>query len=81
MNSKKLITLENFNLPNFKMTENTPIKFIFDVGMVIGPAIGYGYQYILIRRRKSIGTFSIDICGILLFANITRLNFYLFKKY
>ncbi len=49
--------------------------------MAICPVLGYVSQYRLIRRSKSVGTFSIDICGILLFANILRLNFYIFKKY
>lgn len=57
------------------------MNVLFDAGMVIGPVIGYIYQYKLIRSKQSVGTFSIDVCGILLFANITRLNFYIFKKY
>jgi hypothetical protein len=49
--------------------------------MAVGPVIGYVHQYHIIRKSKSVGTFSIDICGILLFANILRLNFYVFQKY
>jgi hypothetical protein len=49
--------------------------------MAIGPILGYVSQYRLIKFTKSVGSFSIDICGILLFANILRLNFYIFKQY
>jgi hypothetical protein len=49
--------------------------------MAVGPILGYVSQYRLIKFTKSVGSFSIDICGILLFANILRLNFYIFKQY
>lgn len=49
--------------------------------MAIGPVLGYLHQYYIISKSKTIGSFSIDICGILLFANILRLNFYVFTKY
>ena len=49
--------------------------------MAVGPIMGYVSQYMLIKASKSVGSFSIDICGILLFANILRLNFYIFKQY
>ncbi len=49
--------------------------------MAVGPVLGYVHQYYVIASSKSTGTFSIDICGILLFANILRLNFYVFTKY
>lgn len=57
------------------------MNILFDVGMAVGPVIGYLYQYRLIFINQTTGTFSIDICGILLFANILRLNFYLFQPY
>ena len=57
------------------------MNILFDVGMAVGPVIGYIYQYRLIQLKQTVGTFSIDICGILLFANIMRLNFYIFKRY
>jgi hypothetical protein len=57
------------------------VKNIFTQAMAVGPVIGYVHQYHIIRKSKSVGTFSIDICGILLFANILRLNFYVFQKY
>jgi hypothetical protein len=49
--------------------------------MATGPVLGYLHQYFLIKLDQSVGTFSIDICGILLFANILRLEFYLFQHY
>jgi hypothetical protein len=49
--------------------------------MVIGPILGYLSQYRLIKLTKLVGSFSIDICAILLFANVLRLNFYLFNRY
>ena len=67
---------------------STVFKLAFDIGifnltpgMAIGPILGYVYQYRLIHKTKSVGSFSIDICGILLLANILRLNFYLFKRF
>lgn len=53
----------------------------FNRGMAIGPIVGYVFQYRLIKLTRAVGSFSIDICGILLFANILRLNFYLFHRY
>jgi hypothetical protein len=49
--------------------------------MAIGPITGYVYQCRLITQRKSVGTFSINICGMLLFCNILRIGFYFFNKY
>ena len=49
--------------------------------MAVGPVVGYVHQFYVICKSKSVGSFSIDICGILLFANILRLNFYIFEKY
>ena len=54
---------------------------LYSLAMAVGPVLGYVHQYYIIQRSKSVGTFSIDICGILLFANILRLNFYIFEKY
>ena len=57
------------------------MNILFDVGMAVGPVMGCVHQYRLIHISQNMGTFSTDICGILLFANIMRLNFYLFKRY
>lgn len=52
-----------------------------DSGMAVAPVTGYVLQYRLILLNKSVGAFSPDICLVLLFANITRLNFYIFRQY
>ena len=52
-----------------------------DIGMAIAPVTGYVLQYRLILKNQSVGAFSIDICLVLLFANILRVNFYLFEQY
>lgn len=49
--------------------------------MATAPITGYIMQYRLILLNKSVGAFSIDICLVLLFANIMRLNFYIFRQY
>jgi solute carrier family 66, member 2 len=51
------------------------------LGMATAPVTGYIMQYRLILLNKSVGAFSIDICLVLLFANIMRLNFYIFRHY
>ena len=50
-------------------------------GIAVGPVIGYFYQYYLIRKNNSVGTFSINLCGALLFCNILRLGFWFFNHY
>ena len=54
---------------------------IINVGIAVGPVIGYVYQYFLIKKRKSVGTFSINLCGVLLFCNILRIGFFFFSRY
>lgn len=44
--------------------------------MVVAPILGFIPQYNMIRVTKSLGTFSIDICAILLIANILRIYFW-----
>lgn len=44
--------------------------------MVFAPVLGYIPQYNLIKETKSLGSFSIDICAILLIANILRIYFW-----
>lgn len=38
--------------------------------------MGYFSQINLIKREKSVGNFSLDVCAILLFANILRICFW-----
>ncbi|KAM3128680.1 hypothetical protein pb186bvf_019248 [Paramecium bursaria] len=50
-------------------------------GIVIGPLLGYVAQYNLIRKSKSVGSFSTDVCAILLIANILRVFFWYYKRF
>lgn len=52
------------------------LNFCVDVGMIIGPTSGYFFQYNLIRRTKSLGSFSTYTCAILIFSNILRIYFW-----
>jgi len=52
------------------------LNFCVDVGMIIGPISGYFFQYKLIKKTKSIGTFSTYTCAILIFSNILRIYFW-----
>lgn len=61
---------------------------LFDVGMpiinqamAVCPVTGYVLQYRMIHRHESVGAFSIDICLVLLVANILRLNYYPFTPF
>jgi solute carrier family 66, member 2 len=49
--------------------------------MATAPVLGYVMQYRLIQQNQSVGGFSIDICLVLLVANILRLNFYPFNQF
>lgn len=51
------------------------------LGMATAPVTGYVLQYRLILANKSVGAFSNDICLVLLFANILRINFFIFRQY
>ncbi|CAD8045912.1 unnamed protein product [Paramecium primaurelia] len=52
-----------------------------NVGFVLGPLIGYVAQYQLIKQQKSVGSFSTDVCAILLFANLLRIVFWYEKRF
>ncbi len=49
---------------------------ILDIGVTVGPLIGYISQLKLIKKTNSLGSFSIDVCAILLISNILRLYFW-----
>jgi hypothetical protein len=38
-----------------------------DLLIIVGPVLAYLKQYALIRDTKKMGSFSYDVCGILLF--------------
>ncbi|EAR97330.2 PQ loop protein (macronuclear) [Tetrahymena thermophila SB210] len=54
---------------------------LVDILMVFGPVYGYYSQYSKIKTEQSIGNFSIDVCAILLFANILRVLFWFGERY
>lgn len=51
-------------------------KTINKVVVTVVPLIGYCSQYRLIRANAAVGSFSIDVCAILLIANILRIVFW-----
>lgn len=51
--------------------------WIADIAVAIGPVIGYISQLQLIKQNKSVGSFSIDICAILMISAILRIYFWL----
>ncbi|KAL4498568.1 hypothetical protein ABPG72_019686 [Tetrahymena utriculariae] len=54
---------------------------LVDILMVFGPVYGYYSQYSKIQKEQTIGNFSIDVCAILLFANILRVLFWFGERY
>lgn len=52
-----------------------------DLIMIFAPTSAYYFQYKLIRKTKSLGSFSIDICAVLIFASILRIFFRFGKAY
>lgn len=56
-------------------------KCIVSAGIAVLPVIGFIFQYLLIRRRQSIGSFSIQVCGILLLSNIFKIGFFIYKTF
>eukprot|EP01095_Lingulamoeba_sp_RSL-Kostka_P003660 TRINITY_DN14635_c0_g1_i1.p1 TRINITY_DN14635_c0_g1~~TRINITY_DN14635_c0_g1_i1.p1 ORF type:complete len:234 (+),score=38.88 TRINITY_DN14635_c0_g1_i1:62-763(+) len=51
-------------------------SLIASCAMIIGPVIGYVFQYFDIKREKSAKGFSSKVCLVLLIANILRLFFW-----
>jgi len=54
---------------------------VFDGIIIIGPTLGYLLQWNMIRKSRSIGSFSTDVCAILIFANIFRIFFWFGKRF
>lgn len=44
--------------------------------IVVGPVLGYIEQYRMVQKTGSVGSFSTDICAILLISNIVRVYFW-----
>lgn len=49
--------------------------------MVFAPVLGYIPQYNMIRESKQLGSFSVDVCAILLISNIIRIFFWFAHGY
>jgi hypothetical protein len=54
---------------------------LLDIGITVGPLLGYISQLKLIKKTRSLGSFSIDVCAILLISNILRLYFWFTAGY
>lgn len=52
------------------------VQYALPVCIVFGPLLGFISQYNMIKTRKSIGSFSIYVCAILIFANVLRIFFW-----
>lgn len=55
--------------------------WIVDIAVALAPIIGYYSQLSLIRKEKSIGTFSIYVCAILMISAILRIYFWITTGY
>lgn len=49
--------------------------------ITVAPLIAYYSQYSLICETKSVGSFSIDMCGILIVANVLKVCFWFLNGY
>ena len=54
---------------------------LLDIGVAIGPVLGYYSQLNLIKKEKSVGSFSIDVCAILMISGILRIFFWFTTHY
>jgi len=54
---------------------------LVSIGFIFGPTSGYYFQYKLIKDTESLGTFSIDVCAILIFSNLLRILFWCCKRF
>lgn len=54
---------------------------IFDIIVAVAPIFGYISQLNLIKEQKSLGTFSIYVCAILMISGILRIFFWFAEGY
>jgi len=57
------------------------IGVLVSIGFVFGPTSGYYFQYKLVKETESLGSFSIDVCAILIFSNLLRILFWFCKGF
>jgi hypothetical protein len=55
--------------------------WVIDIVVAVAPVIGYYSQLELIRKQKSVGPFSIDVCAILMISAILRIYFWITNGY
>lgn len=55
--------------------------WIIDIAVAVAPIIGYYSQLQLIQKQKDIGSFSIDVCAILMISAILRIYFWVTNGY
>ena len=58
-----------------------PVHLPISIVMTVAPLFGYYSQYALIKDNRSVGSFSIDLCAILILANILRIGFWFSKGF
>lgn len=56
-------------------------NILFSIAFIFGPTSGYYFQYKLVKRTGSLGSFSTDVCAILIFSNILRIFFWFCQKF
>jgi hypothetical protein len=54
---------------------------IVDIFVAVAPITGYYSQLRLIQQQQSLGTFSIDVCAILMISAILRIFFWFEEGY
>lgn len=54
---------------------------LLDIFVAMSPVAAYYSQLRLIQKEKSLGTFSIDVCAILLISGILRIYFWFTNGY
>ena len=50
--------------------------FVASIAIISGPILAYTKQYLLIKQTSSVGAFSYDVCGIILFGQAFRILFW-----
>jgi len=56
-------------------------EVVFSIAFIFGPTSAYFFQYRLVKKTRSLGSFSIDVCAILIFANLLRILFWMCKPF
>jgi len=57
------------------------VSTLASIGMAIGPSLVYADQFYSIVKKEDSSGFSIDVCAVLIMANITRIFFWLGDRF